>query len=184
MLVAAIVLAGAAVVRVVEGEFLTEVWELTAFLVAIVLVWSLMWRSGSSHAYQQTGPVRLYAAALRAAIRHRYAFTAAGMLVVVAAVFLYPFVWLVTSSLKDQAHVFDNVLIPDPLRLNNYVDVWQAVPLLLCVRWSRVILRKPRRRGQYLATLPMQLVLFGVWSAGEGVGYLFGRGLSCRRLFY
>jgi multiple sugar transport system permease protein len=54
-------------------------------------------------------------------------------LVVVAAVFLYPFVWLVTSSLKDQAHVFDNVLIPDPLRLTNYVEVWQAVPLLLWI---------------------------------------------------
>jgi hypothetical protein len=59
-----------------------------------------------------------------------------------------------------------------------------VVPLVLCARWSRVILRKPRHRALYLATLPMQLVLFGVWSAGEGVGYLFGRGLSCRRLFY
>jgi hypothetical protein len=59
-----------------------------------------------------------------------------------------------------------------------------AVPLVLCARWSRVILRKPRRRALYLSTLPMQLLLFSVWAAGEAVGYLFGRGLSCRRLFY
>lgn len=59
-----------------------------------------------------------------------------------------------------------------------------AVPLVLCVRWSRVILRKPRRRALYLSTLPLQLLLFAAWSVGEAVGYLCGRGASCRRLFY
>jgi hypothetical protein len=59
-----------------------------------------------------------------------------------------------------------------------------VVPLLLCWRWSRVILRKPQRRARYVATLPMQLALFAMWSVGELAGYLFGRGRSCRRLFY
>lgn len=70
-----------------------------------------------------------------------------------------------------------------PVRLMRALST-PAVPLVLCMRWSRVILRKPRRRALYLATLPLQLLLFGVWSAGEAVGYLGGRGGSCRRLFY
>ena len=62
VLVAAIVLAGAAVARSVGTEFRVEVLELTAFLVAIVLVWVLMRRAGSSgHSYQESRPVRLYA---------------------------------------------------------------------------------------------------------------------------
>jgi multiple sugar transport system permease protein len=78
-------------------------------------------------------------------------------LVVVAAVFLYPFVWLVTSSLKDQAHVFDNVLIPDPLRLTNYVEVWQAVPLLLWIGNSVLV----GLAAAVAATLSSAVVAYG-----------------------
>jgi hypothetical protein len=35
-----------------------------------------------------------------------------------------------------------------------------------------------------IATLPLQILLFGMWAAGEGWGYLRGTGRSCRRLFY
>jgi multiple sugar transport system permease protein len=54
-------------------------------------------------------------------------------LVVTAAAFAYPLVWLISSSLKDRAHVFDNTLIPSPLMLDNYAEIWQAAPLLLWV---------------------------------------------------
>jgi hypothetical protein len=70
-----------------------------------------------------------------------------------------------------------------PLRLLRALTT-PAVPLLLTARWSRVILAKRRRSGLYLCTLPMQFVLFSMWAAGELAGYLFGRGRSCRRLFY
>jgi Cu(I)/Ag(I) efflux system membrane protein CusA/SilA len=86
VVIGAIVIAGAAVARVVDIEFRIEVYELIAFMSAIVLVWALMRRSGEHHAIQDTKPVRIYAAILRRTIEHRYAFTAAGMLVVVMAV--------------------------------------------------------------------------------------------------
>jgi len=43
---------------------------------------------------------------------------------------LYPFVWLVSASLKPRSQVFDNSLIPNPLAPENYVTVWQAAPLV------------------------------------------------------
>jgi multiple sugar transport system permease protein len=48
-------------------------------------------------------------------------------LVITAAAFAYPFIWLISSSLKDRAHVFDNALIPQPVMFANYVEVWNAV---------------------------------------------------------
>jgi len=88
MFIAGIALAGAAVARVVDPEFRIEVYELIAFLSAIVLVWALMRRSGQPHAVQETKPVRIYAAILRRTIQYRYVFTAAGLAVVIAAAFV------------------------------------------------------------------------------------------------
>ncbi|MEQ1575649.1 MAG: efflux RND transporter permease subunit, partial [Vicinamibacterales bacterium] len=84
--VGAVLLSAAGLARVVGPDFRAELFELTAFIAAIVLVWALMRRSSAPHSYQEARPVRLYAASLRWVIRHRYAFTASGLLVVVAAV--------------------------------------------------------------------------------------------------
>jgi len=54
-----------------------------------------------------------------------------------------------------------------------------ALPLLLLWRSSGVYWAKGRHRGQLVATLPLQAMLFGVWALGEA-----GTGRSCRRLFY
>ncbi|GAB3682454.1 carbohydrate ABC transporter permease [Angustibacter aerolatus] len=43
---------------------------------------------------------------------------------------LYPFVWLVSASLKPRSEVFDNGLIPNPLQASNYSEVWQTTSLL------------------------------------------------------
>jgi Cu(I)/Ag(I) efflux system membrane protein CusA/SilA len=85
VLMALIAAAGAAIARVVDVEFRLEVYELIAFLSAIVIVWALMRRTGVQHDVRDTKPVRLYAAILRKTIQYRYAFTACGMLVVVVA---------------------------------------------------------------------------------------------------
>ena len=92
VIIAAIVLAGVAVARVVDLEFRLEVYELAAFLAAIVIVWAVMRRKPGAPAYAQSRPVRAYASILRATIRHRYAFCAAGaVVVVIAAVMLSRF---------------------------------------------------------------------------------------------
>lgn len=58
------------------------------------------------------------------------------------------------------------------------------VPLVLLTRWSRGIWTKGRRRGRYVATLPLQCALFAMWGAGEFMGYAFGAGRSADRLHY
>ncbi|PVG80943.1 carbohydrate ABC transporter permease [Nocardioides gansuensis] len=46
-------------------------------------------------------------------------------------VFLYPFAWLVSASLKPRSDVFDNKLIPEVVTFDNYVEVWQEAPMAL-----------------------------------------------------
>ncbi len=48
------------------------------------------------------------------------------------AAFVYPLVWLVSASLKPKTQVFDNRLIPRTVQWSNFVEVWQAGPVL---RW-------------------------------------------------
>lgn len=52
-------------------------------------------------------------------------------LVGLTAVFVYPFVWLVSASLKPRSQVFDNRIVPRTLTFENYVAVWHEAPMLL-----------------------------------------------------
>jgi multiple sugar transport system permease protein len=47
----------------------------------------------------------------------------------VTIAFVYPFVWLVSASLKPRSDVFDNRLIPETLTFDNYIEVWNAAPM-------------------------------------------------------
>ncbi|MBF0816390.1 carbohydrate ABC transporter permease [Microbacterium paludicola] len=47
----------------------------------------------------------------------------------IAVIFVYPFVWLVSASFKPRGEVFDNRIIPETFTLDNYVQVWQDAPL-------------------------------------------------------
>jgi multiple sugar transport system permease protein len=53
-------------------------------------------------------------------------------LAVATTVFVYPFVWLVSASLKPKAQVFDNRLVPETFQWSNFSAVWDAGPVL---RW-------------------------------------------------
>jgi multiple sugar transport system permease protein len=46
--------------------------------------------------------------------------------------FVYPLVWLVSASLKPKSQVFDNRLVPETVQWSNFVEVWNAGPVL---RW-------------------------------------------------
>jgi len=52
------------------------------------------------------------------------------LLIGFALLFLYPFVWLVSASLKPKSEVFDNKLIPDTIQWSNYKEVFNQLPLL------------------------------------------------------
>jgi multiple sugar transport system permease protein len=47
-----------------------------------------------------------------------------------ALLFLYPFMWLLAASFKPRGEVFDNRLIPKTFLPENYVEVWNQLPLL------------------------------------------------------
>jgi multiple sugar transport system permease protein len=42
-----------------------------------------------------------------------------------AAIFLFPFLWLVSNSLKDPLHIFDANLIPQPIVWQNYRTIFE-----------------------------------------------------------
>jgi multiple sugar transport system permease protein len=46
------------------------------------------------------------------------------------ALFLLPFVWLVSASLRPSARVFDRTLLPVPFQPDNYVEVWRQADVL------------------------------------------------------
>ncbi|MFZ3555566.1 carbohydrate ABC transporter permease [Streptomyces sp. BH055] len=52
-----------------------------------------------------------------------------GGVLLASIVFLYPFVWLVSASLKPSTDVFDNALIPHVVQWSNYQELWKALPL-------------------------------------------------------
>jgi multiple sugar transport system permease protein len=79
------------------------------------------------------------------------------MLILVSLAFLYPLAWLLAASFKPRGQVFDNRLIPETFVPQNYVDVWERLPLLAWVGNS--ILIAVLSAG--LMTLSSSLVAFG-----------------------
>jgi multiple sugar transport system permease protein len=79
------------------------------------------------------------------------------VLIVFAALFLYPFVWLLAASLKPRGEVFDNALIPHTFQPENYAQVWAELPLLAWVGNSLLI----AVLAAGFVTLSSSLVAFG-----------------------
>ena len=61
---------------------------LTLFLLPIIVVWIFKSETMRVRSFQESAPIRMYRSALRTVIRHRYAFTAAGLLTLLPAAFL------------------------------------------------------------------------------------------------
>ena len=66
-----------------------------------------------------------------------------------SVLFIYPFLWLVSSSLKTRADVFNNKLIPSTFVFHNYVKIWDVAPFL---RWFG--------NSMYISVLAAVLVTF------------------------
>ena len=47
------------------------------------------------------------------------------VLIFFTVLFIYPFIWLVSASLKPGAEVFSRELIPDPIQWNNYSRLFE-----------------------------------------------------------
>jgi multiple sugar transport system permease protein len=61
------------------------------------------------------------------------------LLVLCTVIFLAPFVWLISASLKTRADVFNGEWIPDPVAWENYRRVWEVAPVLDWLKNSVVV---------------------------------------------
>jgi multiple sugar transport system permease protein len=61
-------------------------------------------------------------------------------LILATLLFITPFIWLISNSLKDAAHAFDTNWIPQPsIEWANYARIFQEVPLLLMAKNSIIV---------------------------------------------
>jgi len=100
-------------------------------------------------------------------------------LTVLAIAFTYPFLWLVSASLKPGELVFDNSLIPDRWAPGNYVTVWREVELLKWLGNSVAV----GVAAAVAATLSSAFVAFGfAYFRFKGRDLLFGLVLATMML--
>jgi multiple sugar transport system permease protein len=101
------------------------------------------------------------------------------VLIVISAAFLYPLVWLISASLKPRAEVFDNALIPRTFAPENYLEVWNQLPLLHWVGNSFII----ALLAALLVTVSSSMVAFGfAYFRFPGRSLLFGLVLATMML--
>lgn len=93
------------------------------------------------------------------------------LLVGFALLFLYPFAWLLAASFKPRGQVFDNSLIPKTFQPENYVEVFNELPLLAWLGNSLLI----AVLAATLVTVMSSIVAFGfAYFKFPGRGILFG----------
>ncbi|MGE5614253.1 MAG: carbohydrate ABC transporter permease [Bacillota bacterium] len=58
-----------------------------------------------------------------------------------AVTMLFPFLWMVSTSLKhpNNVHMFPPQWIPDPVIWRNYIDIWTIAPLLSGIKNSAIV---------------------------------------------
>lgn len=89
----------------------------------------------------------------------------------VAIAFLYPLAWLLSASVKPRGEVFDNRLIPSTFTPENYLAVWERLPLLAWIGNSIFI----AVAAATLVTLSSSMVAFGfAYFRFPGKKLLFG----------
>jgi multiple sugar transport system permease protein len=79
------------------------------------------------------------------------------VLVLASVLFLYPFAWLASASLKPRTEVFDNSLLPHHWRWANYSDVWDYAPVLQWIANSVIV----AAAAAVTVSLSSALVAFG-----------------------
>ena len=79
------------------------------------------------------------------------------VLIAFALAFLYPFAWLLSATFKPRGDVLDNLLIPEHFTLDNYVQVWQKLPLISWL-WNSIYIAL---LAAGLVTISSSLVAFG-----------------------
>lgn len=101
------------------------------------------------------------------------------VLILISGAFLYPLVWLIAASLKPRAEVFDNALVPRSFSPQNYVQVWDQLPLVHWVVNSFLI----AVLAATLVTVSSAMVAFGfAYFRFPARNFLFGLVLATMML--
>jgi multiple sugar transport system permease protein len=101
------------------------------------------------------------------------------VLTAVSILFLYPFLWLLSASLKPRDQVFDNLLLPQTWAWGNYVEIWHAAPVAAWFLNSVVV----SVAAAVAVTLASSLVAFGfAYFRFPGRNVLFGLVLATMML--
>ncbi|GEK20913.1 carbohydrate ABC transporter permease [Cellulomonas xylanilytica] len=101
------------------------------------------------------------------------------LLIAFGLLFLYPFAWLLSASLKGRGQVFDNALWPETFHWQNYVEVWNQLPLLSWIFTSVSI----AVLAAVSVALSSSVVAFGfAYFRFPGRGLLFGLVLATMML--
>jgi multiple sugar transport system permease protein len=100
-------------------------------------------------------------------------------LIAASVLFLYPFVWVLSASLKPRSQVFDNALLPDSWAFANYLNVWQAAPVLTWFLNSVVV----ALAAATVVTISSAMVAFGfAYFRFPGRNLMFGLVLATMML--
>jgi multiple sugar transport system permease protein len=95
------------------------------------------------------------------------------------ALFFSPFIWLVMASLKERAQIFSPAFLPNPVAWQNYVTVWQEVPMLTWLGNSLLV----SVLAAVAVTVSSSLVAFGfAYYRFRGRNLLFGLVLATMML--
>ena len=101
------------------------------------------------------------------------------LLLGLSLLFVYPLLWLLAASLKPRGEVFDNRLVPETFSPENYVQVWDQLPLLSWVTNSILI----ALLAAGLVVLSSAMVAFGfAYFTFPGRRLLFGLVLATMML--
>jgi multiple sugar transport system permease protein len=96
-----------------------------------------------------------------------------------AMLFMYPFAWLIAASVKPRGQVFDNRLWPATFVFQNYLDVWDQLPLL---SWIGVSVSIALLAAGFVA-VSSSFVAFGfAYFKFPGRNFLFGLVLATMML--
>ena len=94
-------------------------------------------------------------------------------------IFVYPFIWTLSASVKTRETVFDNKLIPDTWQFSNYSEIFDAAPFLTWIQNSVIV----AGLGALAVTLSSSLVAFGfAYFRFPGRNLMFGLVLATMML--
>jgi multiple sugar transport system permease protein len=101
------------------------------------------------------------------------------LLTAASILFVYPFLWLISASLKPREQVFDNLLLPRVWSWGNYTEIWRAAPVASWFLNSVVV----AVAAAVAVTLASSLVAFGfAYFRFPGRNVLFGLVLATMML--